>query len=155
MNLVFRILWVWYQSLRRERLPVGRSESRLLLRTLPNDLDFNFHMNNGRYLTICDLSRVDLFIRSGLFTAMRKHKWAPIITAHTMRYKRSLKLFQKFEVVMWLDRWDDRAFYMTHQFLVGGRPVAEGTSEGVILGRDGIVPPGTVLAALRELRGME
>lgn len=48
MNLMLRMLWVWWLSLRRERLPVGRAESRLTLRTLPNDLDVNFHMNNGR-----------------------------------------------------------------------------------------------------------
>ncbi|MDC0434241.1 thioesterase family protein [bacterium] len=33
---------------------------------LPNDLDLTMHMNNGRYLTICDFNRVDLFVRSGL-----------------------------------------------------------------------------------------
>ncbi len=154
MNLILRMLWVWWLSLRRERLPVGRSESRLTLRTLPNDLDLNFHMNNGRYLTICDLSRVDLFIRTGLVAAMRKHKWAPIITEHTMSYKRSLKLFQKFEVVMQLDHWDDRSFHMTHQFLVGDRVMAEGTSVGVIRSRDGVVPPETVMATLRDMRGL-
>lgn len=153
MNLILRMLWVWWLSLRRERLPVGRAESRLTLRTLPNDLDVNFHMNNGRYLTICDLSRVDLFIRTGLVAAMRKHRWAPIITEHTMTYKRSLKLFQKFEVVMQLDRWDDRSFHMTHQFLVGDRVVAEGTSIGVIRSREGVVPPETVMATLRDMRG--
>lgn len=153
MNLIFRMLWVWLQSMRRERLPIGHAESRLFLRTLPNDLDLNLHMNNGRYLTICDLSRIDLFIRTGLVTAMRRHRWAPLVTEHTMSYKRSLRLFQRYEVVMQLERWDDRSFYMTHQFIAGDRVVAEGTSTGVIRGRDGIVPPDTVLATLREMRG--
>ena len=43
MNLLFRMLWVWLISLRRERLPVGVAESRLHLITLPNDLDPNLH----------------------------------------------------------------------------------------------------------------
>jgi len=43
-------------------------------------------MNNGRYLTICDLSRVDLFIRAGLVAALRKHRWAPIITEPTVSH---------------------------------------------------------------------
>lgn len=71
-----------------------------------------------------------------------------------MSYKRSLKLFQKFEVVMQLDRWDDRSFHMTHQFLVGDRVVAEGTSIGVIRSREGVVPPETVMATLRDMRGL-
>jgi acyl-CoA thioesterase FadM len=154
MNLILRMLWVWWLSLRRERLAVGRAESRLHLRTLPNDLDLNLHMNNGRYLTICDLSRLDLFIRTGLVHAMRQEKWIPVITEHTMVYKRSLRLFQSFEAVMHLTHWDERSFYMTHQFLVGDRVVAEGTSVGAIRSREGVVPPEIVLARLRQLRGI-
>jgi acyl-CoA thioesterase FadM len=153
MNLIFRMLWVWLLSLRRERLPIGVAESRLNLMTLPNDLDVNLHMNNGRFLTICDLSRVDMFIRSGLVTALRKYKWAPIITEHTMSYKRPLRLFQKFEVVMQLTHWDERCFYMSHQFFDGDRLVAEGKSMGVIRGREGVVAPEIVMERVRELRG--
>lgn len=153
MNLIFRMLWVWFLSLRRERLPAGVAESRLRLITLPNDLDLNLHMNNGRYLTIADLSRVDLFLRTGLVTVMRKEKWAPIISAHTMNYRRSLRLFQRFEAVMQLTHWDDRHFYMSHQFLVGERVVAEGTSVGVIRGREGVIAPERVLERLRIERG--
>jgi acyl-CoA thioesterase FadM len=154
MNLIFRMLWVWLISLRRERLPVGVAESRLRMITLPNDLDFNLHMTNGRFLTIADLSRIDLFLRTGLAKVMVKEKWAPIITEHTMSYKRSLNLFQKFDLVMQLTHWDERCFYMSHQFIVGDRIVAEGSSMGVIRSRDGVVPPETVLVRVRAERGL-
>ncbi len=153
MNLLIRMIWVWILSLRRERLPVGVAESRLQLITLLNDLDINLHMNNGRYLTIADLSRLDLFIRTGLVKLMRKERWVPLVTEHTMIYKRSLRLFQRFEVAMQLTHWDDQSFYMSHQFLVKNRVIAEGTSKGVILGRQGIVQPETVLSRLKDLRG--
>lgn len=148
------MIWVWLLSLRRQRLPVGVAESRLRLITLPNDLDLNLHMNNGRYLTIADLSRVDLFLRTGLVSVMRKEKWVPLIAEHTMSYKRSLKLFQKFEAVMQLTHWDERCFYMSHQFLVGEKVVAEGRSSGVIRGQDGVIPPERVLERLRAERGV-
>jgi len=154
VNLFFRILWVWLISLRRERLPVGVSESRLRMITLPNDLDFNLHMTNGRYLTIADLSRIDLFLRTGLAKVMAKEKWAPIITEHTMTYKRSLNLFSRFDLVMQLTHWDERSFYMSHQFIVDDRIVAQGTAVGVIRSRDGVVPPEEVLARLRKERGL-
>ena len=154
MNLIFRMLWIWLISLRRERLPVGVAESRLRMITLPNDLDFNLHMTNGRFLTIADLSRIDLFLRTGLAKVMVKEKWAPIITEHTMSYKRSLNLFQKFDLVMQLTHWDERCFYMSHQFIVGDRIVAEGSSMGVIRSRDGVVPPETVLVRVRAERGL-
>jgi acyl-CoA thioesterase FadM len=84
------------------------AKNSLTLRVLPNDIDINRHMNNARYLTICDLSRVDLFLRAGLARIMLKGKWMPVISEHTMIYKKPLNLFQKYEVQMELvgDRHD-------------------------------------------------
>jgi acyl-CoA thioesterase FadM len=70
-----------------------------------------------------------------------------------MNYRKPLRLFQKFEVVMRLERWDARSFYMTHRFLSRGHVIAEGTSVGVIRGREGVIPPGVVMETLRQLRG--
>ncbi len=154
MNLIFRMLWVFLISLKCKRLPVGACESHLRMITLPNDLDINLHMTNGRYLTIADLSRIDVFLRTGLLKAMIKEKWSPVVTEHTMNYKHSLKLFARFDLIMQLTHWDNRSFYMSHQFIVNERIVAHGTSLGVIRSRDGIVPPETVLARVREDRGL-
>ncbi len=155
MSLIFRMLWVWLRSLSAERLPVGVASNRLRWVTLPNDLDINLHMNNGRYLTICDLNRVDLFIRTGLLRAMLAEGWIPIIAEHTMSYKRPLKLFQAYESVMELTHWDERAFYMKHTFLVGEKVVAEGTSVGVVRGRGGVIPPEQVLERVRGQTGAQ
>jgi acyl-CoA thioesterase FadM len=89
------MLYVYVYSLFRERLSMDNSKSRLPMIVLPNDLDINLHMNNGRYLTICDLNRIDLFIRSGLVKSMRKRNWIPVIAEHTMSYKKSLHLFER------------------------------------------------------------
>lgn len=155
MSLIFRMLWVWLRSLSAERLPVGVAANRLRLITLPNDLDINLHMNNGRYLTICDLNRVDLFIRTGLLRVMLKEGWLPIISEHTMSYKRPLRLFQGYESILELTHWDERAFYMSHRFVVGDKVVAEGTSVGVIRGRGGVIPPEQVLERVRKQVGVE
>ncbi|MGA7593853.1 MAG: acyl-CoA thioesterase, partial [Gallionella sp.] len=92
MNLFFRMLYVFLLAQFRESLDIGNSLSRLDLRVLPNDLDINLHMNNGRYLTICDLNRIDLFIRTGLLKAMFRRNWIPVIAEHTMTYKKPLGL---------------------------------------------------------------
>lgn len=154
MSLVLRMLYVLLLSLFRQRLPVGPATSRLRLRTLPNDLDINLHMNNGRYLTICDLNRVDLFIRTGLARVMLQRKWMPVIADHTMSYRRPLKLWEKFEVSMQLTHWDEKYFYMSHTFMAGDRVAAVGTSKGVIRSREGVVSPAEVLAAVERLRGL-
>jgi len=150
MSLIFRMFFILLASLFKPRLPIDKPSNALLLRVLPNDLDINFHMNNGRYLTICDLTRIDMFIRTGLAKTMLKEKWIPVIAEHTMKYKKALRPFQKYRVTMDVTGWDDRSFFMTHTFLVKDRIVAEGTSLGVIVGKNGVVPPSTVIERVKH-----
>jgi len=150
LNLILRMIGLLVASLFKTSLPVERPVNSLTLRVLPNDIDINLHMNNGRYLTICDLTRVDMFIRSGLAKTMINEKWMPVISEHTMKYKKALKVFQKYEIKMEVIDWDDRSFHMLHTFLVGNRVVAEGTSLGVIVGKTGVVPPIEVMNKVSE-----
>lgn len=153
MNLYLRMLWVLLSSKWKPVMPVEALENALELRVLPNDLDLNLHMNNGRFLTICDLTRVDLFLRTGLAALMVRKKWAPIISRHTMDYRRSLSPFQKYTVSMAITRWDEKSFYCTHRFVSGGKVVAEGESVAVIRSREGVVPPATVIEAVNAYQG--
>lgn len=152
MNLYLRLFWVLLSSCWKDRMPVKALSNSLTLRVWLNDLDLNLHMNNGRYLTVCDLNRVDLFLRTGLLKLMLDKKWSPIVTRHTMDYKRALRPFQKYQVSMSITHWDERHFFATHVFEVAGRVVAQGTSESVILGREGVVAPEQVVreVALRQ-----
>jgi len=151
MSLIFRMFWLLLSSRFKPRLPHIKPVNELNMMVLPNDLDINLHMNNGRYLTICDLSRVDMFIRTGLGKTMLKQHWMPIITEHTMKYKKALKLFQKYTVTMTVTGWDERSFDMVHTFHVGDRVVAEGTSKGVIYSKkDGIISPEQVMETVER-----
>lgn len=146
MNLIFRMLYLWLASYFKPRLPTVKPRNSLILRVLPNDIDLNWHMNNGRYLTVCDLSRVDMFLRSGLGATMWHERWIPIIAEHTMTYKKGLRLFQKYRLDMDIVSWDERAFYMQHRFYVAERIVAEGTSKGVIVSKtEGVIAPQRVM----------
>jgi acyl-CoA thioesterase FadM len=149
MSLIFRMCYVFILSLFRERINADNLVSQLSLRVMPNDLDINFHMNNGRYLTICDLNRVDLFIRSGLLKAMFKRGWMPLIAEHTMTYKKPLNMFEKFDVSLKVTGWDEKYFYMEHIFSNSERVVAEGTSKGCVYARGiGVVSPAEAFAAV-------
>ncbi|HBR96469.1 MAG TPA: hypothetical protein DD979_03705 [Gammaproteobacteria bacterium] len=150
MNLIFRMLSLLVASFFKQRLPVESPKNTLVLRVLPNDIDINMHMNNGRYLTICDLSRVDMFLRTGLARTMVKEKWMPVIAEHTMKYKRGLKLFEKYEVHMEIVQWDEKYFHMAHVFLIGDRVVAEGTSKGAVVSKAGVVEPAEVMKTVAD-----
>ncbi len=148
MNLVFRLLYVLISSVFRPRLSVGQTTSDLTLLTLPNDLDINLHVNNGRYLTLCDLNRVDLFLRTGLAKVMFQKRWTPVIAEHTMVYRKPLGAFKRFKATMQLTHWDEKYFFMTHRFTIQDTIIAEGTSKGVIRSRGGVIAPSEVLAAV-------
>ena len=144
MSLIFRMLYIYILSFFKEKLPIGVSTNKLNLVTLPNDLDLNFYVNNGRFLTLCDLNHIDFFIRTGLLKLMLKEKWRPVIIEYTMKYRKSLKVFKKFTVSMTLEYWDEKYFYMTHEFKKNGIIIAEGTSKAAIRNHNGVVVPEAV-----------
>jgi len=152
MNLFLRLFYVLVASVFRPRLPAGQATSELTLLTLPNDLDINLHVNNGRYLTLCDLNRVDLFIRTGLARVMLKRGWMPIIAEHTMNYRKPLGVFKRFKATMQLTHWDEKYFFMTHRFSINENIIAEGTSKGVVRGKEGVIAPADVIAAVLAAR---
>jgi len=49
VNLIFRMMYLLLVSLFKSRLPIEYPENSLTLRVLPNDIDINMHMNNGRF----------------------------------------------------------------------------------------------------------
>lgn len=82
----------------------------------------------------------------------------PVISEHSMKYKKALKMFQKYEVSMQVTGWDEKTFQMTHTFKafkVKDRVVAEGTSLGVIVGREGVVPPSLVIKTVANRLGVQ
>jgi acyl-CoA thioesterase FadM len=112
-----------------------------VFRVYPSDLDAFMHMNNAKYLAIMDVARFDLMVRSRLFDKLNAQRWYPVILAETASFHRSLKLFQKFEIVSHIIHWDDKDFYMTQDFIHGGRPVANAVVKCRFLSRDaGSVP---------------
>ncbi|OIN86812.1 MAG: Mesenchymal stem cell protein DSCD75 [Alphaproteobacteria bacterium CG1_02_46_17] len=130
MNLLLRVLYVWLSSYFKPRIDDILAPADLELRVLPNDLDFNMHMNNGRYLTIMDLGRLDLILRSGLLKMMIKQKSVPILASSKMRYRLSLDPFQKYVLRTQILGWDDKWVFIEQRFLKDGKVAAIGLVKG-------------------------
>lgn len=146
MNLYLRLLWVLWQLRKLQRRAIFEA-SRLSFRVLPNDLDLNMHMNNGRYLTFMDLGRVHLTAQTGLLGVMRRRRWMPVLAAAEITYLRSLEPFDRFELVTRLLTWDDKYIYMEQTFERDGELCAHAYVKGLFLQRGGRVPNAEVLAA--------
>ena len=62
-----------------------------------------------------DLGRLDMMIRSGSMGTIFKRKWFPVMGAATVRFKRSLHLFEKFTLKTRILGWDEKWVYMEHR----------------------------------------
>lgn len=118
MNLYFRLLVFMIRVRVRSRLSMWDT-SRVSFRVNPLDLDVQRHMNNGRYLTLMDLGRMDLMIRSGFWKRVTEKGWYPVIAGQSITYRRSLTVGQRFDLSSRVIGHDDRWVYMEQVFRVG------------------------------------
>ncbi|XP_072007090.1 protein THEM6 isoform X1 [Engystomops pustulosus] len=126
MTVLFSLLDVWYflraflAVLRARLQPVVKDllkEHSFSGLVLPHDLDFLLHMNNSRYLREADFARLSYFTRSGLFGAIHAMGAGMVMAACTIRYRRSLRLLEAFEIRTRLLCWDEKAFYVEQRFV--------------------------------------
>ncbi|MER7797019.1 thioesterase family protein [Microbacterium sp. NPDC096154] len=152
MNVIWRTLLVMLRARvrrrRQGRLP-ATAVGRVRLTTLPTDIDLLRHMNNGRYLSLFDLGRWDLMIRTDLVEILRERGWYPVVGSETVTFRKSLNLWQRFEVqTRWIGH-DDRALYLEHRAVVRGEVYATAIIRARMLRRaGGTVPMDELLAAL-------
>ena len=148
MNLIFRLLRVliWGLLFGPKIDPLGRSI--VSFRVWPNDLDINIHMNNGRYLTIMDLGRLDLILRSGFGRIMLKRRWSAVLGSVTIRYRRALTPFQRYDMVTRILGWDEKWVFIEQQFVVDGQACAIGYAKAIIISGDRALPMTEMLAAI-------
>lgn len=136
MNLFLRLLALMVLSPRRS--PASLLGPVLTpFRVWPTDLDVLRHVNNGVYLSIMDLARVDLLTRSGVAAAVRARGWYPVVVAETITFRRSLTLFQRFDIRTEVIGWDDRSVFLSQDFERSGEVVASAVVRARFLGRGG------------------
>lgn len=148
MNKLLRLLWLLLVS--RVRPPVAPLAScHTPFRVWFNDLDVLRHMNNGTYLSIMDLARLDLMVRSGLWARIKARGWYPVVVAETIQFRRSLNLFERYEIETRVLGWDDKAIVLEQQFIRRGEAVAHALVRARFLKKAGgpVTPDELALAA--------
>jgi hypothetical protein len=95
----------------------------------PFDLDLNFHVTNGRYLTMADVGRMDYVLKTAPYGA------APQGRAHRRRclgqVPPRLRLFERFEIHTRMLGWDEKWLFVEHRFMSKGRVVGVVIMRGV------------------------
>lgn len=121
MQVWLRLLRVGLGAVLRRADTRAVDVSRLRFTVSPGDIDVNLHMNNGRYLTIMDLGRIDILIRTGLWREMRRRRQTAVVAAQRIRYRMALSPWQRFRLDTRLVGWDDDSLVFEHAMITGHR----------------------------------
>jgi acyl-CoA thioesterase FadM len=140
VNVIWRTLLVILGARRRVRrgdVLDPNAVGSIRLTTLPTDIDILRHMNNGRYLSLFDLGRWDLLIRTGLFDAMNDRGWYAVVSSETVTFRKSLELWQRFDVQSRFVGHDEKALFLEHRAVVDGEVYAKVIVRARMLRRSG------------------
>jgi acyl-CoA thioesterase FadM len=116
----------------------------------PWDLDIWAELNNGRTLTLYDLGRIPLAMRTGLGRVIRRQGWGITVAGSSVRYRRRVRMFDRVEMVSRCIGWDARFLYMEQSMWRAGECTSHMLLRSAITSKAGIVPPAEVLAALGQ-----
>ena len=142
MNLYLRFILLILKRLVITKPIEALDPCRTRFRVNIMDLDLNMHMNNGRYLSVMDLGRIDLLLKGKVFWSVFRQGYYPVLTSQSIRYKKSLGLFEAFDLITQIEAWDEKDIYMSQKFVRDRVVCAEGFIKARFLqrGRKGSVP---------------
>lgn len=136
MNKIWRLIWLFLRYRARPRLSIWDT-ARTRFRVLPTDLDVLRHMNNGTYLSLMDLGRMDLMLRSRVWALVAQRGWYPVVAGQTISYRRSLDPGQRFDLYTRFLGFEGRWAYLEQTFCVGERVHAQAVVRARFLRRQG------------------
>ena len=114
----------------------------------PWDLDPWMELNNGRTLTLYDLGRIPMVLRTGLVPLLRARKWGITVAGSSVRYRRRVRAFHRFTMLSRVIGWDGRFIYMEQSIWRRGECCNHMLLRSAVTGPQGIVPPEEVVRAL-------
>lgn len=107
----------------------------------PWDIDPWKELNNGRTLTLYDLGRIPMSIRTGLTKALRDNGWGMTVAGSTIRYRRRIRMFHRFEQRSRVLGWDARFFYVEQAIWRKGEAMNHALLRLAAVDESGILAP--------------
>lgn len=136
-------------AIRQRIRPLARigilDEDRIRMRVWPNDIDFNFHLNNSRYLSCMDYGRIHMMAANGVLNYAIKERWIPLVGSVDITYRRSLDFWAAFELRTRTLCWDEKWIYMEQSFHSKAGIAAVAWVKGVFRNKDGNIPPQAIV----------
>ncbi|WP_460890340.1 acyl-CoA thioesterase [Promicromonospora xylanilytica] len=126
MSRMLQFAWAALVPSRPEPTRTFLEPATARMRVLPQDLDFMMVVNNGSYQQIMDVAGYRQMGKNGGLRLATKQSWVGVVAASTIRYRRSLRLWDQFEDTSRVLGWDDRVFYIEHRITRHGELYTRG-----------------------------
>ncbi len=147
MNLLLRFIRVLIHAFFRPSLSIFE-ESVLWFRVYPHDIDLNKHMTNSRYLSLMDLGRIDLSLRSPLSRYLVQGQWKAVLGSVIIQFQRPLKLFQKVSLHTYVVGWDTKCIYLAQKIMFNQQAASYAFAKCLFLDESGIILTDRILRVL-------
>lgn len=147
-----RLLRILLRALPRRARPMTGHQ--LSFRVRLTDCDINMHMNNARYLSIMDLGRWDLTVRSGLLGEAFRRKLQPVVVDCDIRYRRELRPGHDYTLETRYAALEGRKLWFEQRFVRGETVHAE-ARVGILMLRDGKVAGREAVEGLLQALALE
>lgn len=123
--MIWRTLWIFLTK--RFMKPAGLNDvTEYSMRVLPTDLDLLMHVNNGIYFSLMDFGRWAMVFRNGVYDACYKKGWYAVVAGETIKFKKSLELWDKFTLQTKIVGHDEKNFFIQQKFICKGELMATG-----------------------------
>ena len=147
MYPLIRLVTCSLRAVRSQPLPIDEV-CETTFRCRPWDLDMFLEMNNGRVLTLYDIGRFDLSIRSGLAKVLHRNKWGLVVAGSSVRYRKRIRVFDKVTMRTRVAAIDERWIYVVQSMWVKGEAASSVLLRTGITGKGKTIPTQQVLAAM-------
>jgi len=143
-----RTAWAWHRAKSMPKMAIDETHVSTF-RCWPQDIDIWLELNNGRTLTLYDLGRIPLGERIGMTDALRREKWNLTVAGSTIRYRRRILPFEKFEMRSRGLFWDDKFFYIEQSmWKKNGECASHVVLRVAVVDKNGMVRPSKVVEAM-------
>jgi acyl-CoA thioesterase FadM len=124
------------------------SESVLRLRIWLGDIDVFWELNNGRHLTLMDLGRFDLAVRSGFLKVVHRQRWGLTVGGASVRFRHRVPPLSRVLLRTRVVGHDDRWLYFHQEIEKGDRVCSAALVRTAVIARGRVVPVDRVLEAM-------
>lgn len=136
MHMIWRTLWIFFQKRFLKKSGVN-DMTEYTMRVLPTDLDLLFHVNNGIYFSLMDFGRWSMIFKNGLYDACAQRGWYAVVAGETIKFKKSLKLWDKFTLQTQIVGHDAKNIFIQQKFICRGELMATGMVRLRVLSKKG------------------